>query len=96
MSKLRQKVLVLYLSTSALDSEVRGWAIYDGTGRESHTTGDSLEPPYETGLDALKDGWRVFQFPQLIPPYPGLELTTSFQMYEFVFEKLEEIDDSNG
>ncbi|MEM7346218.1 MAG: hypothetical protein AAF485_18410 [Chloroflexota bacterium] len=92
MRKLRQKVLVLYLSNSALDSEVRGWSMYDGTGQESHTTGDSLEPPYATGLDALKDGWRVFQFPQLIPPYPGMELTTSFQIYEFVFEKLEEID----
>lgn len=92
MGKLRQKVLVLYLSTSALDSNVRGWSIYDGTGRETYTTGDSFEPPYATGLDALKDGWRVFQFPQLIPPYPNMELTTSFQQYEFVFEKLEEID----
>ena len=56
MTQLRQKVLVLYLSTSALDSAVKGWAIYDGSGQESHTTGDSLEPPYKTGLDALL-GW---------------------------------------
>ena len=28
----RQKVLVLYLQTSALDSGVVGWARYDGTG----------------------------------------------------------------
>jgi len=90
-SALRQKVLVLYLKTSALDSNVCGWAIYDGTGKDSHTTGDSFEAPYPTGLDALKDGWRVIQFPQLIPPYPGEELTTSFMKYEFIFEKLEEI-----
>jgi len=89
---LRQKVLVLYLSTSALDSDVKGWSIYDGTGKSAHTTGDSFgEPPYPTGLDALKDGWRVIQFPQLIPPYPGEEYSTSFMKYEFVFEKLEEI-----
>ncbi len=92
MAQRRQIVLVLYLSNSALDSRVKGWTIYDGTGKEQHTTGDSEIPPYGTGLEALRDGWRVIQFPQLIPPYPNMEYTTSFQMYEFIFEKLEEID----
>jgi len=32
----------------------------------------------------------VIQFPQLIPPYPGLEYSTSFQRNEFIFEQLEE------
>ena len=91
MANLRQKILILYLASSALDDEVKGWTVYDGTGKEAHTTGDSDQPPYKTGLDALKDGWCVIQFPQLIPPYPGLELTTSFQKYEFIFEKLEEV-----
>ncbi len=92
MGKLRQKVLVLYLATSALDSEVLGWTIYDGTGKEAHTTGDSEKRPFSTGLEALKAGWRVIQFPQLIPPYPNMELTTSFMQHEFIFEQLEEID----
>ncbi|MCY3737148.1 MAG: hypothetical protein OXG13_12135 [Gemmatimonadaceae bacterium] len=92
MPQRRQKVMILYLSYSALDSPVKGWTFYDGTGREHHTTGDSTEPPYATGLDALLDGWRVIQFPQLNPPYPGTEYTTSFQKNEFIFEKLEEID----
>ena len=92
MAKLRQQVLVLYLGNSALDSNVKGWTIYDGTGREAHTTGDSAEAPYKTGMDALLDGWRVIQFPQLIPPYPGQEYITSFQRYEYIFEKLEEIE----
>ena len=87
----RQKVMVLYLATSALDSNVTGWSLYDGTGRDPHTTGDSETPPYATGLAALQDGWRVIQFPQLIPPYPNMEYTTSFQMYEFIFEKLESV-----
>lgn len=91
MAKVRQKVLVLYLGNSALDSTVKGWTLYDGTGRDHYTTGDSDIPPYRTGLDALRDGWRVIQFPQLIPPYPNMEYTTSFQMYEFIFEKLEEV-----
>ncbi len=92
MSQQRQKVLILYLGNSALDSNVKGWTLYDGTGRADHTTGDSDTPPYANGLDALRDGWRVIQFPQLIPPYPGLEYATSFQMNEFIFEKLETID----
>ena len=93
MSKLRQKVLVLYLANSALDSRVKGWSTYDGTGQTAPTTGDSDVPPYRTGLEALQDGWRVIQFPQLIPPYPNMEYTTSFQMYEFVFEQLAEVKD---
>jgi hypothetical protein len=92
MSQQRQKILILYLGNSALDSSVKVWTLYDGTGQEAHTTGDSDTPPYASGLDALLDGWRVIQFPQLMPPYPGMEYTTSFQMYEFIFEKLETIN----
>ncbi len=88
----RQKLLILYLNTSALDSDVKGWTMYDGTGCEHHTTGDSDRRPYATGMDALLDGWRVIQFPQLIPPYPGMEYTTSFKKNEYIFEKLETID----
>ena len=55
---LRQQVLVLYLANSALDSHVVGWSLYDGTGRTSPTTGDSDEPPYESGTAAPLDGWR--------------------------------------
>ena len=43
-------------------------------------------------MDALLDGWRVIQFPQLIPPYPGMEYSTSFKKNEYIFEKLETID----
>jgi len=91
MSSLRQKILILYLTNSALDSPVIAWSLYDGTGRASHTTGDSDKPPYATGLAALKDGWRAIQFSQLNPPYPGTEFSTSFFKYEVIFEQLEDI-----
>lgn len=84
----RQQVLVLYLATSALDSDVIGWARYDGTGATRPTTGDGDEPPYRDGVAALRDGWRLFQASQLIPPYPAAEHTTSFLKHEFFFEKL--------
>ena len=67
---VRQQVLVLYLASSALDSRTVGWSTYDGTGATSPTTGDSDVPPYASGLEALKDGWRLFQAAQLLPPQP--------------------------
>ncbi|MFI2347775.1 hypothetical protein ACH492_12150 [Streptomyces sp. NPDC019443] len=88
---MRQQVLVLYLATSALDSEVVGWSRYDGTGSTKPTTGDDDEPPYGSGVAALEDGWRLFQASQLIPPQSGHEYDTSFLKHEFFFEKLHEV-----
>lgn len=92
---VRQQVLVLYLSTSALDGKVVGWSRYDGTGHSEPTTGDSDEPPYETGAEALRDGWRLFQAAQLIPPYPGHEYDVSFLKHEFLFEKLVDMQEES-
>ena len=91
---VRQKVLVLYLKSSALDAEVLGWARYDGTGKERHMAGDSQEPPYRSGLEALHDGWRLIQASPLVAETPGNEFRTSYLKYEFFFEKLERIDDA--
>jgi hypothetical protein len=83
----RQKILILYLANSALDSRVVSWSIYDGTGEEEHIPGDNGAAPYTTGLAALRDGWRLVQLSQLHPPAPGREFTVSYQRYECVFEK---------
>ena len=93
MPNLRQKILILYLANSALDSKVVAWTLYDGTGRESRAAGDSETPPYATGLEALRDGWRVIQISPLMPPYPGVEFSTSFYKHEVIFEQLEEVHD---
>ncbi|MFI6481088.1 hypothetical protein ACIBH1_24375 [Nonomuraea sp. NPDC050663] len=85
---MKQQVLVLYLANSSLDAPVVGWSSYDGTGATRPTAGDSDEPPYRSGVEALCDGWRLFQASQLIPPYPGHEYDTSFLKHEFFFEKL--------
>ena len=87
----RQKVLVLYLANSALDSPVIAWAHYDGTGKTLHMAGDQDQPPYATGLDALKDGWRLFQAAQLLPHARGEEFDVAYLKYEFFFEQLVEI-----
>jgi len=90
---LRQRVLVLYLESSALDSRVVAWASYDGTGRTRHMAGDSDERPYATGLAALKDGWRLLQMSPLTAHAPGDEFRTGYFKYEFLFEKLEAMDE---
>ena len=86
----KQKVLILYLATSMLDSEVIAWSIHDGTGKNFHMPGDSEEPPYETGTDALLDGWRLFQASTLEQHKSGDEFRTGYLKYEFFFEKIEE------
>ena len=43
-------------------------------------------------LDAMKDGWRVIQFPQQFPAYPGMEYQTAYLKFEYILERLEEID----
>jgi hypothetical protein len=91
VTDLRQQVLVLYLATSALDDKVVGWSSYDGTGATHPTTGDSDEPPYDSGLEALQDGWRLIQAAQLLPPPAGGEYDVSFLKHEFFFEKLVDV-----
>ena len=88
---LRQRVLVLYLANSALDSPTIGWAVYDGTGETLHMAGDQDEPPYATGLAALKAGWRLFQASQLLPHPRGEEFDLAYLKYEFFFEQLVEV-----
>ncbi len=89
---LRQNVLVLYLGDSSLDSPVVAWSYWDGTGTADRMAGDEAEPPYRTGLDALRDGWRLFQTSPLLPHAPGTETQTAYLKYEFCFEQLVEVD----
>jgi len=88
----RQQVLVLYLADSALDSHVVAWSQWDGTGRREHMAGDAEQPPYSTGLAALRDGWRLIQMAPLQPHAPGAEFATAYLKYEFVFEQWIDID----
>ena len=92
MPQLRQKILVLYLHTPDLNSNVVAWSIYDGTGKTTPTTGDSEKPPYNSVVEAMQGGWRVVQFPQQFPAYPGMEYHTSYLRFEYILEKMEEID----
>jgi len=88
----RQQVLFLYLASSALDDRVVGWSRYDG---DSVGATPAVEPrptpPYATGVDALRDGWRLIQASALPPPAPGARRPVSYLKHEFVFERLVEV-----
>jgi hypothetical protein len=88
----RQKVLVLYLADSALDANVIAWAQYDGTAKSEHMAGDADEPPYASGVAALRDGWRLIQMAPLQAHAPGAEFTTSYLKYEYLFEQWVDVD----
>lgn len=82
----RQQVLYLWADGAALDSRVVGWAFYDGCDGSGPSLPDG-EPPYETGVDALRSGWMLLQSAQLIPPAPGMEHVNTYLEHEFVFER---------
>lgn len=92
MPQLRQKLLILYAHSPDLHSAVVSWSLYDGTGGERSTTGDRETPPYPSVVAAMQDGWRVIQFPQQFPAYPGMEYHTAYLKYEYLLEKMEESD----
>ena len=60
-------------------------------------SGTEIADPTQLGatqiVEAMRDGWRVIQFPQQFPAYPDMEYNTSFLKFEYILEKLEEIDD---
>jgi hypothetical protein len=89
----RQKLLYLYLSNSFPSSGTIAWSIYDGTGKEEPEYRVDSEPPYSSALDAMKDGWRVIQVPVLMPHQKGQEYNTDYLRFEYILEKLEQVDD---
>jgi hypothetical protein len=92
-SSARQQVMVLYTANSALDTGVIAWSFYDGTGKTVHMAGDQNESPYQTGLDALLDGWRLIQASPLVSHVSGDEFKTGYLKYEFFFEKMVVMED---
>ena len=77
-----------------MDSGVIAWSLWDGTGLTRRIAGDEDEPPYNSGLAALLDGWRLFQASQLNPHFPETETQTAYLKYEFWFERLVDVKES--
>lgn len=91
---VRQQVLFLYLASSALDARVVGWSRFDGDSEGPTPAVEAkAAPPYATGVDALRDGWRLIQAAELHPPAPGAERRVSYLKHEFLFERLVGVDE---
>jgi hypothetical protein len=60
----RQDLLYLQAGSSSLASAVLGMALVQD-GRMVDLPDDPNNWPYKTPLDAIRDGWRVIQFPNL-------------------------------
>jgi len=82
----RQQVLYLWLAEGAIDTETVGWAFHDGTQGKGPVL-PATEPPYQTGLAAMEDGWFLIQSPAPYPLVPGAEHEVSYLANEFIFER---------
>jgi hypothetical protein len=60
----RQDLLYLQTASTSLQSPVRGMMQVIG-GRLDEGPADPDDWPYRCVLDAIRDGWRVIQFPDL-------------------------------
>ena len=82
-----QKQLLLYLYSKSTNprSPIGGWALYDATAPDEPVL-PSQDAPYTSVLDAVKDGWRIVQFPR--PElYTFTDVDNAYLTYEFILEK---------
>jgi hypothetical protein len=86
----RQQLLVLWLSHADPGSAVCAWSRYDAAGGDTGASGDQDEPPYDCALTAMRDGWRVIQYPVAVTAPSGDETRLGFLKHEFVLERLVE------
>ena len=82
----RQQVLYLYAKSTNMRSPLASWALYDPTVPQEPTL-PNAEPPYESVLAAVAEGWRVVQFPiAKLYAYEGQD--NDYLGFEFVLERL--------
>lgn len=86
---LRQQLLVLYSGNSSPTSKVVGFSLYDGSQLEEPFVPIDAPIPYPTVLDAMRDGWRVINYPALQARLNPME--TDYLEFEFVLEKMVEV-----
>ncbi len=90
MNVTRQQILILHLEQPDLNSKTVAWALYDGSKPMralQMQTGDSNVPPYESVLDAMRDGWNVIQLPTMPVFLSGHEWEQGHLPYEYVLER---------
>ena len=91
MINKRQQLLVLYSANSFPDAAIIGFSLYDGSSDNDNPHDVNTPMPYMTVLEAMRDGWRVIQYPSL-GRSPEHALETDYLEFEFVLEKIVEVE----
>ena len=82
----RQLILYLYSKSTNLRSPLGAWALYDPTAPDDPLL-PSQDPPYASVLEAVRDGWRIVQFPR--PElYNFSDVENTYLNFEFILEKI--------
>lgn len=82
----KQIVLYLYSKSTNPRSPIGAWAIFDATVPDEPVL-PSNDAPYNSVLDAVRDGWRIVHFPR--PElYKFTDVENAYLSYEFILEKI--------
>lgn len=81
----KQLLLYLYSKSTNLRSPLGAWALYDATAPDEPVL-PSQDAPYTSVLDAVRDGWRIVQFPR--PELHNFsDVDNAYLAFEFILEK---------
>ncbi len=82
----KQLILYLYSKSTNLRSPLGAWALYDPTVPDEPML-PSQDAPYASVLDAVRDGWRIVQFPR--PELHNFsDVENTYLSFEFILEKI--------
>ena len=81
-----QMVLYLYSKSTNMRSGIASWASYDPMEPDEPKLA-SQDLPYASVIDAVKDGWRIVQFP-ITKLHHFSDADNDYLGYEFILEKL--------
>ena len=83
----KQKVIYLYSKSTSMRSQMfRAGLVYDPNNQDEPEL-SSQESPYESVMSAVRDGWRIVQFP-ISKLYSCPDVDNDYLGYEFVLEKI--------
>ena len=85
LTERKQMVLYLYSKSTNMRSPIASWALYDPTKPDEPAL-PSQELPYDSVIDAVRDGWRIVQFP-ISKLYQFSDIDNAYLGYEFILEK---------
>lgn len=86
VSRPCQKILYLQAHHTAITSRVEGMVMIDENGVDEGPD-DPNDWPYQTVLDAMRDGWRIIKFPEMALMMIGDQEETYGLGCEFILEK---------